>query len=257
MSYIEIRQLKKSFRKHVVLDGLDFDIEEGNVIVLLGPSGSGKTTFLRCLNFLEQPESGTIKLDQMQVDSARLTKKVRVAYQKQTAMVFQHYALFRNQNALENIALPLMAAQGYTKEEAFNRAAELLDQVGLRERAQFYPSALSGGQQQRIGIARALALAPKLMLFDEPTSALDPELVQQVLLVLKEIAKQKQTMVIVTHEMRFAYEVADHIVFMEHGKIVEQGPPKHFFHHPKQERTQAFIAKFREQLPLDEMEEAI
>lgn len=253
MSYLEIRQLKKAFRKQTVLDGLDLTIEEGQVVVLLGPSGSGKTTFLRCLNFLEQPESGTIKLDQTRIDSAHVSKKDRLAYQKQTAMVFQHYALFRNKTALDNIALPLIAAQGYTSQQAHIRASELLEQVGLAHRASFYPSALSGGQQQRIGIARALALAPKLMLFDEPTSALDPELVQQVLVVLKTIAQQKQTMVIVTHEMRFAYEVADHIVFMEYGKIVEQGPPKQFFHTPQQERTKAFIAKFSAQLEMEEV----
>lgn len=256
MSYIEIRQLKKSFHNHLVLDGLDLDIEEGEVVVLLGPSGSGKTTFLRCLNILERPDSGTIKLDQTQIDGMRLTKTKRVTYQKQTAMVFQHYALFQNKNALENITTPLRA-RGTSKEQAFATANQLLEEVGLAHRAQFYPHALSGGQQQRIGIARALALEPKLMLFDEPTSALDPELVQQVLVVLKKIAQQKQTMVIVTHEMRFAYEVADRIVFMEHGKIVEQGPPKEFFHSPQQERTKAFIAKFRTQLNLTELEDAV
>lgn len=245
---MKARNIHKRFGKTEVLKGIDMDVEKGEVVVLLGPSGSGKTTFLRCLNFLERADQGMIHLGETTTDVQKANKKEILLHQRQTAMVFQNYALFQNKTARDNIAMPLVLTQKKSKDEANQIAEKLLEQVGLVERSEFYPSQLSGGQQQRVGIARALALNPKIILFDEPTSALDPELVGQTLNILRDIAEMGATMVLVTHEMKFAYEVADKIVFMENGHVVEQGTPKEVFEQPQQERTQAFLARFTNQL---------
>ncbi len=245
---MKIRGIRKHFGKQQVLNGVDMDVNDGEVIVILGSSGSGKTTFLRCLNFLERADEGTIDLDETHIDAKTAKKRDVIAYQRQTAMVFQNYALFQNKTALDNIAMPAIATGKKTKEEAYALADELIDKVGLSERKDFYPSQLSGGQQQRIGIARALALNPKITLFDEPTSALDPELVGQVLELLREIADTGATMILVTHEMKFAYEIADRVVFMDKGVVLEQGTPQEVFEHPKEQRTRDFLSRFTDQL---------
>lgn len=248
MITMQVRNIHKRFGKNEVLKGIDMDVNKGEVVVLLGPSGSGKTTFLRCLNFLEQADQGQVILAGVETDVASAKKKEILQHQRKTAMVFQNYALFLNKTAKDNIMLPLLLTQKKSKEEAEKIALELLEQVGLSDRADFYPSQMSGGQQQRIGIARALALNPEVILFDEPTSALDPELVGQTLSLMRDIAKTGATMVLVTHEMKFAYEVADKVIFMENGNIVEQGTPKEIFEQPKEERTQAFLSRFTSQL---------
>lgn len=248
MITMQVRNIHKRFGKNEVLKGIDMDVNKGEVVVLLGPSGSGKTTFLRCLNFLEQADQGQVILAGVETDVASAKKKEILQHQRKTAMVFQNYALFLNKTAKDNIMLPLLLTQKKSKEEAEKIALELLERVGLSDRADFYPSQMSGGQQQRIGIARALALNPEVILFDEPTSALDPELVGQTLSLMRDIAKTGATMVLVTHEMKFAYEVADKVIFMENGNIVEQGTPKEIFEQPKEERTQAFLSRFTSQL---------
>lgn len=245
---MEVRNIHKRFGKQEVLKGIDMDVAKGEVVTLLGPSGSGKTTFLRCLNFLERADEGSILLGDTETIVNKANPKEILAHQRQTAMVFQNYALFHNKTARENIVMPLLLTKKSTKEEAYEVADALLEQVGLSERKDFYPSQLSGGQQQRIGIARALALNPKVILFDEPTSALDPELVGQTLTLLRDIAETGATMVLVTHEMKFAYEVSDKIVFMENGLVVEQGSPKEVFEQTKEERTKAFLARFTTQM---------
>lgn len=234
----------KRFGKHEVLKGVDLKVEPGQVICILGPSGSGKTTFLRCLNFLESADQGELTVDGQTVNFNKVNPKDKLAIRRKTAMVFQNYALFANKTAKENIMLPLVSAQKMSKLEAEKRALEGLEKVSLLERADFYPSQLSGGQQQRIGIARALAINPDVILFDEPTSALDPELVGQVLGLMKDIVKSGVTMVVVTHEMQFAYEVSDQVIFMEGGLVVEQGTPEALFHHPKKSRTKAFLSRY-------------
>lgn len=248
MITMQVRNIHKRFGKNEVLKGIDMDVNKGEVVVLLGPSGSGKTTFLRCLNFLEQADQGQVILAGVETDVASAKKKEIIQHQRKTAMVFQNYALFLNKTAKDNIMLPLLLTQKKSKEEAEKIALELLERVGLSDRADFYPSQMSGGQQQRIGIARALALNPEVILFDEPTSALDPELVGQTLSLMRDIAKTGATMVLVTHEMKFAFEVADKVIFMENGNIVEQGTPKEIFEQPKEERTQAFLSRFTSQL---------
>lgn len=248
MITMQVRNIHKRFGKNEVLKGIDMDVNKGEVVVLLGPSGSGKTTFLRCLNFLEQADQGQVILAGVETDVASAKKKEILQHQRKTAMVFQNYALFLNKTAKDNIMLPLLLTQKKSKAEAEKIALELLERVGLSDRADFYPSQMSGGQQQRIGIARALALNPEVILFDEPTSALDPELVGQTLSLMRDIAKTGATMVLVTHEMKFAYEVADKVIFMENGNIVEQGTPKEIFEQPKEERTQAFLSRFTSQL---------
>ena len=234
----------KRFGKHEVLKGVDLRVEPGQVICILGPSGSGKTTFLRCLNFLESADQGELTVDGQTVNFNNVNHKDRLAIRRKTAMVFQNYALFANKTAKENIMLPLMSAQKMSKSESEKRALEGLEKVSLLERADFYPSQLSGGQQQRIGIARALAINPDVILFDEPTSALDPELVGQVLGLMKDIARSGVTMVVVTHEMQFAYEVSDQVIFMEGGVVVEQGTPEALFYNPKKSRTKAFLSRY-------------
>lgn len=234
----------KKFGNLEVLKGIDLEVNSGEVVVILGPSGSGKTTFLRCLNFLEKADQGTVEVGTKTVDFKKATKKEMLEIRRNTAMVFQNYALFFNKTAKENIMVPLMLAQSMKKEKAETIALQMLEKVGLLEKQHYYPTQMSGGQQQRVGIARALAINPEVILFDEPTSALDPELVGQTLEVMKKIAEEGSTMVLVTHEMQFAYEVADKVIFMEGGIIVEQGTPTQVFHHPKEERTWKFLSRF-------------
>jgi putative amino-acid transport system ATP-binding protein len=238
---IKIRDLHKSFGSLEVLKGINLEVEKGEVIVIIGPSGSGKSTFLRCLNFLEHPNIGRIKIGQLDVDVKKASKKDIHSIRKHSAMVFQSYNLFKNKTALENITEALLVVQNIEKNKAEKRAEDLLAQVGLSEKRDIYPSALSGGQQQRVSIARAMAVNPDVILFDEPTSALDPELVGEVLGVIRSLAQEHMTMIIVTHEMSFAKDVADRVIFMDEGKIVEQGTPEDIFSNAKEERTKRFL----------------
>lgn len=241
---IKLKGIRKAFGKNEVLKGIDLTVNKGEVVAILGPSGSGKTTLLRCINYLEKPGDGEISIDEFAVNCRKPAKKDIHALRRKTAMVFQQYNLFRHKTALENVMEGLVVVKKLHKDEARERSVELLEKVGLGDKLDAYPSQLSGGQQQRVGIARALALNPEVILFDEPTSALDPELVGEVLAVIRRIAKEGITMIIVTHEMSFAQEVANHIVFMEEGAIVEEGPPKAIFQSPKEERTRQFLARF-------------
>ena len=241
---ISVEKLTKSFGKNTVLDNIDLSIQEGEVVAIIGPSGSGKSTLLRCLNLLEKPDNGIIKIAETELDVKQHSKKEELALRNQSAMVFQSYNLFKNKTALENITLAPLVNQKLNKAEATDLGLSLLKQVGLSEQANQYPVTLSGGQQQRIAIVRALAVKPKVLLFDEPTSALDPERVNEVLQVIQQLAKQKITMVIVTHEMDFAKHVADRIIFMADGHIVEQGPAKQVIDFPQQEQTKRFVRQF-------------
>lgn len=241
---ISVEKLTKSFGKNIVLDNIDLSIQEGEVVAIIGPSGSGKSTLLRCLNLLEKPDNGIIKIAETELDVKHHSKKEELALRNQSAMVFQSYNLFKNKTALENITLAPLVNQKLNKAEATELGLSLLKQVGLSEQANQYPVTLSGGQQQRIAIARALAVKPKVLLFDEPTSALDPERVNEVLQVIQQLAKQKITMVIVTHEMDFAKHVADRIIFMADGHLVEQGPAKQVIDFPQQEQTKRFVRQF-------------
>lgn len=242
---LQLNHIRKSFGENEVLKDVSLEVPTGSVTVIIGPSGSGKTTLLRGINFLEPSDQGEIVLDNLKVDVARATKTEINQLRKETAMVFQSYNLFANKTALENITEGLLVVQKYSKEKALEKAQYYLRKVGLLEKADFYPSQLSGGQQQRIGIARALALDPKVILFDEPTSALDPELVGEVLQTMKQAAEEEhRTMVVVTHEMAFAREAADHVIFMEGGHIVEQGKPEEILDHPREKRTREFLARF-------------
>ncbi|WP_144550539.1 amino acid ABC transporter ATP-binding protein [Peribacillus simplex] len=240
---INIKNLHKSFGDLDVLKGIDLEVEQGKVIVLIGPSGSGKTTFLRCLNLLEVPTDGTIEIDETIMDFKKPVRKNSItSFRSLTGMVFQSYNLFPHKTALENVMEGPIIVKNIAKHRAKETAAALLTKVGLGEKIDFYPFQLSGGQQQRVGIARALAMEPKVMLFDEPTSALDPELVGDVLQVMKDLAKEEgMTMIVVTHEMRFAREVADEVIFMDEGKIMERGTPEQIFTNPKEARTRKFL----------------
>ena len=237
---IDIENLHKSFGDAHILKGIDLHIKEKEVVVIIGPSGSGKSTLLRCINYLERPTSGTVSVDGIILGSEANINDVR----KEVGMVFQRFNLFPHMTVLANIMLAPMKVRQVPKEEAEERARKLLARVGLADKAESYPQQLSGGQQQRVAIARALAMKPKVMLFDEPTSALDPELVDEVLNVMKALARDGMTMVIVTHEMAFARDVADRVVFMADGYIVEQGTPVEVFGQPKEERTRAFLRRF-------------
>lgn len=240
---IKVSDLHKSFGKLEVLKGIDENIEKGEKIVVIGPSGSGKSTFLRCLNLLETPTSGQIWFDgQCITDKKTDINRVR----RSMGMVFQHFNLFNNKTVLGNITLAPIQLKLMNKEEANENALRLLDRIGLRDKADAYPSMLSGGQKQRIAIVRSLAMNPKVMLFDEPTSALDPELTGEVLKVIRSLAEQKTTMIIVTHEMAFARDVADQVIFMDGGIIVEQGDARQVIDHPKEERTRQFLAHYTE-----------
>lgn len=235
-----VRELCKSFGDNQVLRGITETVEKGEVMVVIGPSGSGKSTFLRCLNLLEQPTSGQIFFDGEEITA----KKVKIdQVREKMGMVFQQFGLFSGRKVLENITLAPIQVKKQKPAEAKKRALELLERVGLADKAQAYPASLSGGQKQRVAIARALAMDPEVMLFDEPTSALDPEMVGEVLDVMKELARGGMTMVVVTHEMRFAREVGDRILFMDEGKIVEQGTPSQLFDHPQNPRTVDFLSK--------------
>lgn len=237
---IEIKNLHKYFGKNEVLKGLDIQIKKGEVVVMIGPSGSGKSTFLRTMNLLEKPTDGQVYFEGVNIAD----KSVDVfKHREKMGMVFQQFNLFPNMTVLENLCLAPVKTGKMTKEEAKKTAEDLLQRVGLSDKAEAYPQALSGGQQQRVAIARALAMNPDVMLFDEPTSALDPEMVGEVLAVMQELAKEGMTMVVVTHEMGFAKTVADRVLFMADGTIVEQGKPAQVFDSPKEKRTQDFIAK--------------
>lgn len=244
MIVIKVEQLSKSFGSNKVLDKVDLTVDEGEVIAIIGPSGSGKSTLLRCLNLLEKPDSGRISIADITLDSQKYSHRQEIALRHQSAMVFQSYNLFKNKTALENITLSPIVAQGLNKTEAEQLGMALLKQVGLEQQAHQYPVTLSGGQQQRVAIARALAVKPKVLLFDEPTSALDPERVNEVLQVIQQLAKQKITMVIVTHELDFAKNVADKVIFMANGNIVEQGDAKQVIDNPQQELTKRFVRQF-------------
>lgn len=241
---IKLRGIRKSFGRQEVLQGIDLTVEKGEVVAILGPSGSGKTTLLRCINYLEKPSDGTIHISDFSLDCKHAGKKEIHALRQRTAMVFQQYNLFNHKTALENVMEGLVIVKKLSKDEARKRGVQLLEKVGLGAKLDSYPSQLSGGQQQRVGIARALALEPEVILFDEPTSALDPELVGEVLAVIRRIAKEGITMIIVTHEMGFAQDVANHVVFMDGGVIVEEGPPTELFGNPKEERTKQFLKRY-------------
>lgn len=240
---IEVKGVHKAFGKNEVLKGVDIKVDKGDVVVILGPSGSGKTTLLRSINFLERADSGELTVGDTHVDLKHATKKEVLAIRRKTAMVFQSYNLFNNKTALENIMEGLVIARKVPKAEAEEIGRSVLEKVGLSDKVDFYPSQLSGGQQQRVGIARALALNPEVILFDEPTSALDPELVGDVLEVMKKVAKEGITMVVVTHEMSFAYDIASKVIFMEGGVVVEEGTPREIFVNPKEERTKQFLKR--------------
>jgi len=241
---IDIKQVHKAFGKNQILKGIDLTVEKGEVVVILGPSGSGKSTFLRCLNFLERADQGEISIDHTTVTFKLAKPKDILAIRRKTAMVFQQYDLFIHKTALENVMEGLVIARKQPKDQAYDTALHLLTKVGLLEKKDAYPHQLSGGQQQRVGIARALALNPEVILFDEPTSALDPELVGETLDVIKQVAQTGVTMIIVTHEMSFAYDIADRVIFMEDGVIVESGTPEEVFEQTKEERTKQFLARF-------------
>ncbi len=237
---IKVKNLKKSFRGVVVLKGIDEHIESGEVVCLIGPSGSGKSTFLRCLNLLEKPDSGDVLIDDVKINDHKVNvNQIR----EKMGMVFQHFNLFPHLTVRKNITLAPVKLKKKTQEQADQKAEELLSIVGLSDKADAYPRQLSGGQQQRIAIARALAMEPEIMLFDEPTSALDPEMVGEVLDVMKRLAKSGMTMVVVTHEMGFAKEVGSRILFMDSGQILERGTPEQIFEHPQNERTKSFLSK--------------
>ena len=236
---IKINNLHKNFGKLAVLKGIDLTVAENEVVVIIGPSGSGKSTLLRCINYLEKPTDGEVVVDNIPLNSDANINKVR----EEVGMVFQRFNLFGHMSVLENIMLAPMKVRKETKEQAKQEALKLLEKVGLADKAEAYPAQLSGGQQQRVAIARALAMKPKLMLFDEPTSALDPEMVNEVLEVMNALAKEGMTMVVVTHEMGFAREVGDRVIFMDEGKIVEVGTPTEIFSNAQEERTKLFLSK--------------
>lgn len=237
---LEVRGLKKAFGKHEVIKGIDTKIEKGEVVCIIGPSGSGKSTFLRCLNLLEEPTAGEVILDDEVINAEGVD--INQARQK-LGMVFQNFNLFPHKTVLENITMGPIQVLKKDKAEAEKKAMELLEVVGLAEKASVYPSSLSGGQKQRVAIVRALAMEPEAMLFDEPTSALDPEMVGDVLDVMKDLAKQGMTMAIVTHEMGFAREVADRVMFLDGGYLVEEGTPEELFDNPKEDRVKDFLSK--------------
>lgn len=241
---INISGLKKNFGDNEILKDINLSVEKGEVLAIIGPSGSGKSTLLRCLNYLETPHSGVIIIGDVKVDATKVANKEIHNLRKQSAMVFQSYNLFNNKTVLENVTEALIVVKGMKRNEAEEIAIENLKKVGLEGKISVYPKTLSGGQKQRVSIARAMALNPEVILFDEPTSALDPELVSEVLVVIKKLAKENRTMIIVTHEMKFAKDVADKVVFMEDGFVVECGTPEEIFINPKEKRTKEFLGLF-------------
>jgi L-cystine transport system ATP-binding protein len=238
---IQLTNLHKKFGDKEVLRGIDIQVKDGQTVAIIGPSGSGKTTLLRCINFLEHADEGELSIDGFETSLKKHHHRDVLTVRRKTAMVFQQYNLFRNMNAQRNIELGLKVAQKKKGQEAAEIARKVLERVGLGDRLDAYPSELSGGQQQRVGIARAMALNPHIILFDEPTSALDPELVGEVLTVIKQLADQGQTMLIVSHEMNFVRKIADHVIFMDEGLVVEEGSPEDIFVHPKKDRTVQFL----------------
>ena len=238
---LEIHDVRKQFDSLKVLDGISFDVEKSDVVAILGPSGSGKTTMLRCLNFLEKADSGTMVFDGKRIDLSKATKAEIAELRKKTAFVFQSYNLFLNKTVLDNVTLGLTAGAGMKRKDAVEIATRMLEKVGMADKLSSYPSQLSGGQQQRVAIARALASKPEIIFFDEPTSALDPELIGEVLNVMRQLAEEGMTMLVVTHEMSFARNVSNKVLFLEDGHIVESGPSKEFFANPREERTKAFL----------------
>lgn len=247
MSMIEITNVKKNFSGAEVLKGVDLSVEKGDVVAILGPSGSGKTTFLRCINFLEKADDGKLVFDGEAYDLSTIKKKDINSLRKKTAFVFQNYNLFANKTALQNVTLALTTARKVPKEEAKRKGLEMLAKVGLEDKADFYPIQLSGGQQQRVAIARALATDPEVIYFDEPTSALDPELISEVLSVMKKLADEGMTMLVVTHELNFAKNVSTKVLLMSEGTVVECGETKEFFANPKEERSKEFIKNIASQ----------
>ena len=241
---LEIENIRKSFGPLEVLRGVSLRVEQGDVVAILGPSGSGKTTLLRCANLLESADSGRLIFDGEAFQLGRASRRDGARLRRKTAFVFQDYNLFRNKTALQNVTEGLIVARKMPKAQALAAARQALEKVGMADREDHYPHQLSGGQQQRVAIARALALKPDILCFDEPTSALDPELTGEVLKVIRALAEQNTTMVIVTHEMAFARDVADQIIFMDQGVIVEQGPARQVIEHPQEERTRHFLARY-------------
>lgn len=242
---IRIRDLHKQFGDLKVLQGVDLNIDKGEVVAIIGPSGTGKSTLLRCINYLERPERGTIAIDDVAVDAGTAAQKDIKMLRRKSAMVFQSYNLFRNMKVIDNVMEPLVYVQKLPKKQALAEAREFLRQVRLSDKEDEYPSRLSGGQQQRVGIARAMAVKPSIILFDEPTAALDPSLVNEVMDVMRNLAQKRTTMLVVTHEMRFAREIADRVVFMSEGAVVEQGTPAQVFEAPREERTKDFLTLIR------------
>ena len=238
---LEVNQIHKSFGDLEVLKQVDLQVNKGDVVAILGPSGSGKTTLLRCLNFLENADGGDLNFDGEHVSLGHVSQKDAARLRKKTAFVFQNYNLFRNKTALENVTEGLIIGRKMPKAEAVQIGRQALEKVGLSDREDYYPSQLSGGQQQRVAIARAIATKPEIIYFDEPTSALDPELTGEVLAVMRTLAEEGQTLLVVTHEMGFAQNVSNQVVFMEHGVVVESGDSYSFFHSPREERTRSFL----------------
>jgi L-cystine transport system ATP-binding protein len=241
---ISLRGIHKSFDTNHVLHGIDLDVERSQVVVILGPSGSGKSTLLRCINLLEMPESGTITIDGQTLDSKKHTRRDIYELREKTSMVFQSYNLFPHKTALANVEEGLLAVRKMAKKEAQELALYQLEKVGLSDKINAYPAELSGGQQQRVAIARAVAMNPKVILFDEPTSALDPELVQDVLVSIRKVAAEGNTMIVVTHELAFARDLGSTIVFIADGNILEQSPPDKFFRQPETDRARQFLQQF-------------
>lgn len=240
---IKVSKLSKKFGDLAVLKDINLELKKGDIVVIIGPSGTGKSTLLRCLNYLEQPTTGIIEIGDVKINAVSHTAKEVTALRKQSSFVFQNYSLFANKTAIQNVAESLITVWKVPKQEALSTAKAILTKVGLGDKLDVYPSQLSGGQQQRVGIARSMAAKGEVILFDEPTSALDPEWVDEVLGVMKQLAIEKQTMIVVTHEMQFAREVADHVIFMEGGYIIEEGKPQQIFEAPVHERTKAFVKR--------------
>lgn len=251
---IKVHNLSKSFSGNTVLDNINLEINQGDVIALIGASGAGKSTFLRSLNYLEVADSGQIEIDDFKVDFTSINRKEILALRRQTAMVFQQFNLFERRTALENVMEGLVQVKGLPKDEAREIAHEELAKVALEDRMDYYPKFLSGGQKQRVGLARALAMKPKLLLLDEPTSALDPELVGEVQESISKIAQSGQTMALVSHEMDFVYHVATKVLFLEEGQIIEEGTPDQVFNHPQNARTEKFLSRYTQKLNSDRNE---
>ena len=254
MALLELKGLKKSYGNAHILKGIDLSVEKGDVIAVLGPSGSGKTTMLRCMNFLEKAQGGTMIFEGKEYDLSSTHGKQIAEFRADTGFVFQNYNLFANKTAIDNVTLGLRVARKVKKEEADKIGMEMLKKVGMEEFRDYYPIRLSGGQQQRVAIARALATDPSIIFFDEPTSALDPELIGEVLGVMRQLAEDGMTMIVVTHEMNFARNVSTKVIFMEEGNIVEEGPSREFFENPKQERTREFLNMIGTQHEVQELD---